>query len=240
MKKILGFLVLLSQLANAEPNKRAELWSDCVQSYKQSKAIFFDVVFNENDPKKHLMFRNGKYFSPEGLNIYHDGQLWTSEINIKDGFYVKKDALVIIGNEKFCLKQEFNWLRADTMSLVPYNEKTCSATITYNMSLPEDGKSIAEEVLFVKLRNDVNLALNCLSNKREASCQKKEKQLEYERLLNWNTQACEKIDNPKLKELIAEKKRIYSEYLSTTNPDPAPSNVNKVTNPPDRKAKKLN
>ena len=73
MMNILGFVVLVSQLAHAEPIKQADLWSDCVQSYKQSKAVFFDVAFNENDPKKHIMFRNGKNFAPEGLNIFHNG-----------------------------------------------------------------------------------------------------------------------------------------------------------------------
>ena len=135
MMNILGFVVLVSQLAHAEPIKQADLWSDCVQSYKQSKAMFFDVAFNENDPKKHFMFRNGKNFAPEGLNIYHNGQFWSTEIKIEDGFYEKKNALVIFGNEKFCLKQEFNWVRTDTMTLLPFNEKDCKPVLTYTMSL---------------------------------------------------------------------------------------------------------
>lgn len=238
MKKIFGFVVLFSYIVNAEPIKQAELWSECVQSYKESKAVFFDVAFNEKDPKKHLMFRNGKYFSPESLNIYHDGKLWTTEIKIEDGFYAKKDALVTIGNEKFCLKQEFNWVRTDNMSLVPYSEKTCIATITYNMSLSQgDQKPNAEEVLFVKLRNDVNLALNCMTNKREVGCQDMEKAVEYKRLLKWNTQACEKIDHVKLKELIAEKKRVYAEYRSEMKLDANPS---KETSPAGKKVRKLN
>lgn len=241
MKKIFGFVVLLSQLVNGEPIKQAYLWSECAQSYKQSKAVFFDVAFNKNDPKKHLMFRNGKYFSSEGLNIYHDGQLWTTEIKMQDGFYEKKNALVIIGTEKFCLKQEFNWVRADTMSLGPYNKKGCNGAITYTMSLSQsDGEPNAEEVLFVKLRNDVKMALNCMSNKPEGSCQDKEKRVAYQRLLKWNTQACEKVDNVKLKELIAEKKRVYSEYISEMKLEAAPGNVIKKTSPAGKKVKKLN
>ena len=178
--KFSGLVVLLSQLANADPIKQADLWSECIQSYKASKAVFFDVAYNENDPKKHLMFRNGKHFSPEAIHIYHDGQLWTTELKIIDGFYQKKDALVIFGSEKFCLNQEFNWVRADTMSLVPYNEKTCNATVTYNMRLSQsDVKPNAEDVLFFKLIKDVKLALNCMTNNNEASCQDKEKQNEY-------------------------------------------------------------
>lgn len=230
MKRVFGFFVLLSQLVNAEPLKQADLWYECIQSFRQQKSVFFDVIYNESDPYKHLMFRNGKHFAPEALNIYHGGQLWTTEIKIEDGFYTKKNALVIIGGEKFCLKQEFNWVRADSMLLGPYNEKTCNSSITYTMGLSQsDTKPNAEDVLLLKLRNDVKLSLNCMANKREVGCQGKEKQVEYQRLLKWNTQACEKIDNVKLKELIAEKKKVFSDYISETKPEAAPLEVIKET-----------
>lgn len=239
--RFFGFIVFFSQFVNAEPIKQAELWSECVQSYKSSKAAFFDVAFNENDPQKHLIFRNGKYVSPEALNIYHNGQFWTSEIKVEEGFYEKKNALVIIGTEKFCLKQEFNWVRSDKLSLEPFNEKVCTSAITYTMNLSKsDAKPNAEDVLLLKLSKDVKLALNCMSKKREAGCQVTEKQAAYQRLSKWNTQICEKIENVKLKELIAEKKRVYSEYISEIKPEDAAAEVKKDAAPADKKSKKLN
>lgn len=222
-------LIFVTKIVFAEPLTQSAQWRDCIQSFKTSKSSFFDLVYNENDPKNHLLFRNGKSMAPEGLSVYHAGQFWHSEIKIADGFYAKKMALVVMGNEKFCLKQEFNWLRSDTMILTPYNEKTCANTLTYELS-PAQGedKPSVDQILAKKLVNDVNLGLRCLDGKKnEVGCLEPEKKNEYSRLLKWNTQACEKIDDSKIISLIAEKKRILgefaAEYLPQTPPPPTKS-----------------
>lgn len=227
--KLLILSLMFSLFAQAAPLKDAALWNNCLQGYKATKSKLFDVVFDDNSAKN-ILFRNGKYLSPEALNIFHKSQFWTTELKIENGFYAKKNAVVIMGDDKYCLNQEFNWVRADTLSLLPFNEKTCNATITHVLT-PADAtaRPSVEDVLMLKMSSDLKIAMVCLDKKRSEACDESQKDSQYLRLLKWNTQACEKIDNPKLQSLIAEKKRIVAEYSAQFPKQEAPEPSKKET-----------
>lgn len=212
-------LILVSQSLNAEPIKQSTQWYECLLSYRQAAGVLLDVSYNEKANKNQLIFRNGKYLPPEALNIFHNGQFWTTELKIIDGFYDKKIAIVTLGSEKFCLTYDFNWIHRDNLMLTPYTEKTCTAMTTIAMSVAQtEAAPSVEDVLFTKIKNDVMRGLNCLSNRPEEPCADLTKSQRYTRLVNWNTQACEKIENEKLKKLIADKKKIVSEYSTQLAP----------------------
>lgn len=225
-----GVFLLMTNLAHAQKVSTVALWNDCIQSYKASKTLLLDVNFDEKNDQQ-LIFRNGKHFAPDALNILHAGQFWTTELKIESGFYDKKTILVIMGNEKFCLKQEFNWLRSDNFVLIPFHAKTCVYTQTYNLSqIQKDAKPSPETILETKLFNSVDLGLYCLKrpqSQEQGGCSLEDSYAEYQRLLKWNTKACEKIDNPKIQKLIADKKSILSEFATQAALD-APLKVPKV------------
>lgn len=231
--KLTAFLVLFFQIVHAEPIKQAAIWSDCLESYKQFKSIIFDVAYNKNDPQRHLIFRGNKGGPTRALNIYHNGQFWIAELKIEKDYYDKRDAVVILGGEKFCLNYEFNWVRPDDFLLEVFNEKTCNATFTYNMNLAQaEAKPSVEDTLVSKLKNDVNMGLTCISSNNEEDCNPKQKYEEYQRLIKWNTQACKKIKNTQINNLIADTKKILAKYSSEIAPEmPAAATSNEKTKP---------
>lgn len=211
--------IVFSHTLNAEPIKQAAEWHACLQSYQQAKTAFFDVTYGETTDKNQLIFRNGKFLPPQLLYIFNNGKFWTAELPIGDNFYQKKVAIVTIGAEKFCLKYEFNLIRKDDLVISPFKESTCATpeNIVMNVAQAEAHPSI-EDVMFRKMKNDIMWELGCIADRQDKTCGTGRRTREYDRLTKWNTLACEKIANIDLKRLIADKKRILSDYSSEASP----------------------
>ena len=124
--------------------------NECALSYEQTKTSIFDVTNLSRGTESRMIFRNGKHFPTEAINIYYKGQYWRSPLEITDGFYSKKVARANLSADSFCLNYDLNWLRKDAYTLVPFNEKTCKSTSTLDFSVTTN--SVA--VLRVKIKKD--------------------------------------------------------------------------------------
>ena len=202
---MIATIALLGALTFAAPEapSEAKQWHDCMMSYKNSRRILFDVVYNEADAENHILFRNGKSFSSEAVHVYHKGQFWVAPLEISEDFYKEKKLIAVFGNEKFCYQRNFNWLRADGMRLTKYDAKKCDAKDTLEFK-PESPETVpnAADVLVKKLLKEVEKADWCL-NSKDTICDAEAKTKEMQRLSGWKTSACEKIANDKLKEVLS-------------------------------------
>lgn len=206
MKKIIMLFVFLStQIQAADYYDNPDMWNKCVEDFKDAQSAVFDVKLGQIGKEKTMIFRNGKDFAKEELNIFYKGRFWKAPLEIDSKFYGKKTLLLRIGGENFCFRQAFNFILRDASELEPYQQQTCEhEAIVTMVESKEDSQPTSQQVLEMKIKKDVERNIVCVQDPQK-NCGLQNVDASKGKLQKWKMKNCALLNSAVLDKLIRDR-----------------------------------